>query len=59
MIESDGLNTLADELVVQDIKHFEERSIFLHIRNVVGLEMAFCFGVLLTPYFHIIFHNRD
>ncbi len=59
VIKGDGLNALADELIVQDIQHFEERSIFLHIRNVVGLEMAFCFGVLLTPYFNIIFHTRD
>ena len=59
VVEGDGLDALANELIVQDIQHFEKRSIFLHIRNVVGLEMAFCFGVLLTPYFYIIFHTRD
>ena len=59
MVEGNGINSLTDKLIVQDIKHFEERSVFLHIRNVVGLEMAFCFGVSLTPYFYIIFHTRD
>ena len=59
VVKGNGINAFTDKLVIEYVKHFEERCVFLHIRNVVGLEMAFCLGVLLTPYFYIIFHNGD
>ena len=43
--------TLADKLLIQNIKHLEERCIFLNTRNMISLEMSFFPGVLLTPYF--------
>ena len=43
--------TLADKLLIQNIKHLEERCIFLNTRNMISLEMSFFLGVLLAPYF--------
>ena len=43
--------TLADKLFIQNIKHLEERCIFLNTRNMISLEMSFFLGVLLAPYF--------
>ena len=51
-----GIATLADQLLVQDIEHFQEGSILFDAGNMVGLEMTRGFGVLLTPYFQIEFH---
>ncbi len=56
MVKSNRLDSLADKLVIEDIKHFQEGSVFLNSRNMISLEMAFCLGVLLTPYLNIIFH---
>ena len=46
-----GVATLADKLLIENIKHLEEGCIFLNTRNMISLEMSFFPGVLLTPYF--------
>ena len=46
-----ALAALADKLLIQNIKHLEERCIFLNTRNMISLEMSFFLGVLLAPYF--------
>ena len=38
-----------NQLLVQNIEHLKERRIFFDTRNMIGLEMSFCLGVLLTP----------
>ena len=58
VVESDRLHTLADELVIQDVQHLQERGILFHVGDMIGLEVTLGFGVLLPPYFHVIFHNR-
>ena len=50
------ISTFANELFVENIEHLKERSIFFDTRNMIGLEMSLCFGVLLTPDFQIKFH---
>ena len=44
------VGTLADQLLIEDIKHLKERRVFLDAGNMISLEMTFCLGVLLTPY---------
>ena len=46
-----GVTTLADKLLVKDVKHLEEGCIFLDTRNMISLEVSFILGVLLAPYF--------
>ena len=58
MVEGDGLHALADELVIEDVQHLQEGGILLHVGDMIGLETTLGFGVLLTPHFHVIFHNR-
>ena len=58
VVEGDGLHTLADELVVQDVQHLQEGGVLFHVGDMIGLEVTLGFGVLLTPHFHVIFHNR-
>ena len=48
--------TLADKLLIENIKHLQERSILFYTLDVISLKMSFCFGVLLTPYLKIEFH---
>ena len=55
-LHSHGVASLADKLLVKDVKHLKEGRIFLYTRNMICFEMALCLGVLLTPYFHIVFH---
>ena len=50
-LDRDRVATLADKLLIQNIKHLEERCIFLNTRNMISLEMSFFLGVLLAPYF--------
>ncbi len=58
VVEGDGFHTLADELVIEDVQHFEEGGVLLHIGDMIGLEVTLGFGVFLAPHFHVIFHNR-
>ena len=58
VVEGDGFHTLADELVVQDVQHLQEGGVLFHVGDMIGLEVTLGFGVLLTPHFHVIFHNR-
>ena len=51
-----GVATLADQLLIEDIEHLQERGVFLNAGNMIGLEMTFGLGVLLTPYLQIEFH---
>ena len=50
-LDRDRVATLTDKLLIQNIKHLEERCIFLNTRNMISLEMSFFLGVLLAPYF--------
>ena len=47
---------LTDQLFIEDIEHFQERSVLFNAGNMVGLEMTPGLGVLLTPYLQIEFH---
>ena len=51
--------TFPDKLLIEDIEHLEERGVLLDTADVVGLEMAFCLGVFLTPYLKIEFHRTE
>ena len=50
-LDRDRVATLADKLLIENIKHLEEGCIFLNTRNMISLEMSFFPGVLLAPYF--------
>ena len=50
VVESHGILTLVYEVVVQNIEHFEERGVGRDVLNLIGLECALRFCVLLTPY---------
>ena len=54
--DGDRIASLPDQLLVENIKHLQERSVLLDTGNMVGLEMTLGLGVLLTPYFQIEFH---
>ena len=58
VVEGDGFHTLADQLVIKNVQHLQEGGILFHVGDMIGLEVTLGFGVLLTPYFHVIFHNR-
>ena len=48
--DSNRVTSFTDKLLIEDIKHFKERSILLNSRYVICFEMAFSLGILLTPY---------
>ena len=50
VVEGHRLLALVDEIVVQDVEHFEERGVGRNVLHLVALESAFGFSVLLTPY---------
>lgn len=50
--------TLTDQLLIEDVKHFEERGILLYSGNMISLKMTLFLGVLLTPYLKIEIHSR-
>ena len=55
-IDSDRIHTFPDQLLIENIEHFEERSIFLNTFYMIGFKMSLAFGILLTPYLKIEFH---
>lgn len=50
--------TLTDQLLIEDVKHFEERGVLLYSGNMISLKMTLFLGVLLTPYLKIEIHSR-
>ena len=56
-IHCDGITTFPDELLVQDIQHLKERSVFLNPADMVCFEMSFRLGILLTPNLYIEIHT--
>ena len=50
VVECHRLLARMDEVVVQDIQHFEERGVGRDVLDTVGFESALRFSVLLTPY---------
>ena len=57
-LNGNRIAALADQLLVQDVQHFEERSVFFDSGHVIGLEMTLILGVFLTPYLQIKIHCR-
>ena len=51
-----GIVPFANQLLVQDVQHLEERSVLFDSGDVIGLKMTLLLGVLLTPYLQIEFH---
>ena len=56
LVHSNRVTTFPDQLLIEDIEHFKERSILFNPGNMISLEMSLILGVLLTPYFQIEFH---
>ena len=56
LVNGDGIHSFADQLLIENIEHFQEGSILFDTGNMIGLEMSFGLGVLLTPYLKIEFH---
>ena len=50
--------TLTDQLLIEDVKHFEERVFLLYSGNMISLKRTLFLGVLLTPYLKIEIHSR-
>ena len=50
------IHTLTDQLLIENIEHFQEGSILFDTGNMISLEMSLGLGVLLTPYLKIEFH---
>ena len=49
VVEGDRILVLADELLVEDIHHLQERCTLEDVFEFVGLEETFCFRSGLTP----------
>ena len=50
-IEGDRVDLLADQLLVEDVHHLQERSAFRDVLHLIGLKVSFAFRVSLTPDF--------
>ena len=63
MIEYDRFLTLVDQLLVQDIQHFQERDTLIDLLNFVCLELSFLLRTSLTPnlkcYTYIFIHDSN
>ena len=56
VVERERFFTLVNELIVQDIQHFKERSVRRDPFDTVGFKLTFRLCVLLTPNFNSEFH---
>ena len=56
VVERDRLFAFADELVVQNVQHFEEGGVRRNVVDAVGFETPLGFRVLLTPNLQFEFH---
>ncbi len=56
-LDSHRIGAFANKLLIEDIKHFQEGSVAFNPAYVIGFEMSFALGVLLTPYLEIEFHT--
>jgi hypothetical protein len=50
VVEGDRLLALADQLLVEDVEHLQERHVLAHALEGVGLEAAAAPAVLLAPH---------
>ena len=50
MVEYDRFTAIVNDLFIQDIQHFEERSIARDIFHLICFKSTFCFRAFLTPY---------
>ena len=50
MVEHDGFFVVLDQLVVEDIQHFQKRGVGGDVFNGIVDELPLRVGVLLTPY---------
>ena len=51
VVEAYGVGYIVvDQLLVEDVEHFEERTLWRYVADLVGLEATLGLGVLLTPY---------
>ena len=56
MIESDGVFSIPDQLLVEHIKHFEETHLRRDVFNAVQFESTRSFAVRLSPNFQVQVH---
>ena len=53
VVKHDGFFTLLDELLVENVKRFEERGVGGDVIELVGLKVSFFLGTGLTPYLEL------
>ena len=58
MVERNRIYSLTDQLLVENVEHFQEGCIRLYIIDMIDLKMSFCLSVTLTPYLNIEIHTR-
>ena len=49
MIEFEGFLAFVNQLLVQDVKHLEERGVVGNVVHLVGVEMSLVLGAVLAP----------
>ena len=57
VVERDRLFAFFDQVVVENVKHFQERSIGRDSVDAVGFETSLRLSVFLTPNFKCEFHR--
>ena len=58
VVERNRIYSLTDQLLVENVEHFQEGCIRLYIIDMIGLKVSFCLSVTLTPYLNIEIHTR-
>ena len=57
LIDSHRVGTFPNQLLVEDVQHFEEGCILFYAFDFIGFEMSLCLGVFLTPYLEFEIHT--